>query len=90
MEEEAISPVECSDSTVYLDCFRVEVNMDAVVNDAITKVSLPDGTIVTRSGDCDDGEEGRSAQRGCAHFKNANPYSNIYMTYSRAHPISGM
>ena len=89
MEEEATSLVECKDSTVFLDCFRVEVNMDAVLNDAVTKVSLPDGTIVTRSGDCDDGEDG-NAQRGCAHFNNVNPYSNIYMTYSLKDPISGV
>ena len=55
--------------------------MGLIVDDFITEVSLPDGSIVTRSEICDDGfvdEEGN----GCAHFNNDNCTARIYLSFS--------
>ena len=55
--------------------------MGMIVDDFITEVSLPDGSIVTRSEICDDGfvdEEGN----GCAHFNNDNHTASIYLSFT--------
>ena len=54
--------------------------MDAVLNETLLEVALPDGTIVTRRNDTDDGED-EDIGRGCAHFNNANHTASVYLDY---------
>ena len=78
---EKVSLAGCNDSSIYLQCHVVQVNMGVIVDDFITEVSLPDGSIVTRSEICDDGfvdEEGN----GCAHFNNDNHTASIYLSFT--------
>ena len=52
--------------------------MDAVRDDGVAEVALPDETIVKRSDLCDNGDLGR---RGCAHFNNENHTASVYLSY---------
>ena len=81
MANERVSLAGCNDTSIYLQCIKVQVNMDAILDDAVTEVSLPDGTIVTRSEICDDGHVDENGN-GCAHFNNDDHTASIYMSYS--------
>ena len=81
MAKELVSLAGCNDSSIYQQCIKVQVNMDVILDEAINKVALPDGTIVTRT-DCDDGRVEENG-KGCAHFSNAPDHTaSIYMSYS--------
>ena len=54
--------------------------MDAILNDTVNEVALPDGTILTRSEICDDGHDENG--NGCAHFNNNDHTASMYMSYS--------
>ena len=81
MVNEEVSLAGCKDSSIYLQCIKVQVNMGAILDDATTEVALPDGTIVTRSEICDDGHVDENG-KGCAHFNNDDHTASIYMSYS--------
>ena len=72
----------CNDPSVYIACFNVEVNMSAILDNAVTEVALPDGTIVKRSALCDDGNDDVGNGYGCAHFNSDDHTASIYMSYS--------
>ena len=80
-DEEVVSLPDCNDTSIYLACMKVKVNKDAVLDDAVIEVALPDGTVVKRSGVCDDGQRGEN-RHGCAHFNNDDHTASIYMSYS--------
>ena len=80
MANEKVSMPGCNDSSIYLACFKVQVNLKAVSDNTITEVILPRGTIAYRSGVCDDGNRiGRGY--GCAHFTNDDKTASIYLSY---------
>ena len=54
--------------------------MDAILNDTVNEVALPDGTILTRSEICDDGHVDENGS-GCAHFNNNDNTASMYMSY---------
>ena len=54
--------------------------MDVVLDNSVAEVALPDGTIVQRSDNCDNGEQDLG-QRGCAHFNNEDHTASVYLSY---------
>ena len=58
--------------------------MEAVLDEMLLDIALPDGTIVTRRNDTDDGED-KEVGRGYAHFNNANHTASVYLDY----PLDG-
>ena len=80
-DDEVVSMPGCNDSTVYLECTRVQVNMEAVTDGSINEVVLPDGTLVQRSGHCNDGESVKTNHH-CVHFNNDNHTASVYMSYA--------
>ena len=80
-DDEVVSMPGCNDSTVYLECTRVQVNMEAVTDRSINEVVLPDGTLVQRSGHCNDGESVKTNHH-CVHFNNDNHTASVYMSYA--------
>ena len=77
--DEEVTMDGCDDSSIYLACFKVKVNMEAILDTDITEVALPDGTIASRSAVCDAGDD---TGYGCAHFNNDDHTASIYMSYS--------
>ena len=80
-DDKEVSMPGCNDSSIYLECTRVQVNMEAVTDDNINEVVLPDGTLVKRSGHCNDGESVKTNHH-CVHFNNDNHTASVYMSYS--------
>ena len=78
---EEVSLAGCKDSSIYLQCIKVQVNMGAILDDTVTEVVLPDGTIVKRSEICDDGHVDENGN-GCAHFNNDDHTASFYVSYS--------
>ena len=81
LTKEYVPLAGCNDTSVYLQCFKVEVNTDVILDDTVNQMALPDGTILTRSEICDDGHVDENGN-GCAHFNNNDHTASMYMSYS--------
>ena len=83
--DEEVTLKSCDDPAIYTQCTVVVINMDAVLDDSVAEVALPDGTIVQRN-TCDNGEPDL-VQRGCAHFNNKDHNANVYLSYSLPYEV---
>jgi hypothetical protein len=54
--DDVISLPGCDNKDVYLDCFKIIINMNDIKDEGVLQLALPDGSVLNRSAAHDDGK----------------------------------
>jgi hypothetical protein len=80
---EKVDLAKCEDPEIYVNCTRVNVNIKDVADATVSQLQLPDGTVVDRNQDHDDGNsEATSGDYSSARFRNAEQTASAYISFS--------